>query len=106
MRNFCSYSSGECEQKFLKLDESDSVTIYRAVGCESCAFEGYRGRQGIYEIIVVDDKLREMIHTGASEPEMEKQARTVSTGIRDDGCSKVLAGITTIDEILRVTMAD
>ena len=43
---------------------------------------------------------------GASEPEMEKQARTVSSGIRDDGRSKVLAGITTIDEILRVTMAD
>ena len=80
--------------------------IYRAVGCDACANEGYRGRQGIYEIIVVDDGLREMIHMGASEPEMEKQARAHSMGIRDDGRSKVLAGMTTIDEILRVTMAD
>ena len=47
-----------------------------------------------------------MIHMGASEPEMEKQARLHSIGIRDDGRSKVLAGMTTIDEILRVTMAD
>ena len=59
-----------------------------------------------HEIIVVDDGLREMIHMGASEPEMEKQARLHSMGIRDDGRSKVLAGMTTIDEILRVTMAD
>ena len=100
------HAPDEYEQNFLKVDGADSATIYRAVGCERCAFEGYRGRQGIYEIIIVDDKLREMIHMGASEPEMEKQARTVSSGIRDDGRSKVLAGITTIDEILRVTMAD
>ena len=94
------------ERGFLNLEEDVSAVIYRAVGCDACANEGYRGRQGIYEIIVVDDGLREMIYMGASEPEMEKQARLHSMGIRDDGRSKVLAGMTTIDEILRVTMAD
>jgi general secretion pathway protein E len=94
------------ERGFLNLTTNESAVIYRANGCDACANEGYRGRQGIYEIIVVDDGLREMIHMGASEPEMEKQARHHSLGIRDDGRSKVLAGMTTIDEILRVTMAD
>jgi general secretion pathway protein E len=94
------------ERGFLNLKEDAAAVIYRAVGCDACANEGYRGRQGIYEIIVVDDGLREMIHMGASEPEMEKQARLHSMGIRDDGRSKVLSGMTTIDEILRVTMAD
>jgi len=55
---------------------------------------------------VVDDGMRELIHNGASEPEMEKQARMSSEGIRDNGRAKILAGMTTIDEILRVTMAD
>jgi general secretion pathway protein E len=94
------------ERQFLGLDSESEATIYRAEGCEACSFEGYRGRQGIYEIIVVDDGMRELIHNGASEPEMEKQARMSSEGIRDNGRAKILAGMTTIDEILRVTMAD
>ncbi|MBV1876389.1 MAG: type II secretion system ATPase GspE [Pseudomonadales bacterium] len=94
----------ECE--FLKLDKADPPQIYREVGCDKCAQEGYRGRQGIYEIVLIDDTLRRMIHGGESELAMEKQARSRTPGIREDGRAKVLAGTTSIDEVLRVTTED
>ena len=61
---------------------------------------------GIYEVIIIDDEISRMIHSGASEQEMEAQARKSTSGIRTDGRLKVLSGETTIDEILRVTMDD
>ena len=67
---------------------------------------GYRGRTGIYELIAVDDHMRTMIHDGASEQDLERYARTASPGIRDDGRRKVLAGETTLEEVLRVTRED
>ena len=51
----------------------------------------YRGRMGIYEVVVIDDELRRMIHGGVSELEIEKYARTRTAGIRDDGRDKILA---------------
>lgn len=94
----------ECE--FLRADASNPPTIYHAKGCDKCAFDGYRGRLGIYEVVVVNDEIRRMIHNGASELDLEAQARTTTPGIRDDGREKVLAGRTTIDEVLRVTTED
>ena len=94
------------ERQFLKLEPGDDSPIYRAKGCRECAFEGYRGRVGIYEVILVDETLGEKIHTGASEVEMERIARHQSPSIRTDGRRKVLEGLTTMDEILRVTLAD
>ncbi len=94
------------ERQFLKLEPGDDSPIYRAKGCRECAFEGYRGRVGIYEVILVDETLGEKIHTGASEVEMERIARHQSPSIRTDGRRKVLEGLTTMDEILRVTIAD
>ena len=85
---------------------AERPTLYRATGCEQCAHEGYRGRQGIYEIVMVDDEMRRMIHNGGSELELERHARTRSKGIRDDACAKVLSGMTTVDELLRATTAD
>ena len=61
---------------------------------------------GIYELVKIDDEIRRMIHSGASELDMEAHARSQSFGIRDDGRQKVLAGLTTIDEVLRQTMDD
>ena len=61
---------------------------------------------GIYEIVKVDEELRKMIHSGASELEMEKYVRKTTMSIRDDGRSRVINGETTIDEVLRVTMED
>jgi general secretion pathway protein E len=67
---------------------------------------GYRGRMGIYELVVVDDHFRTMIHDGAAEHDMERYARTLTPSIRDDGRAKVLTGSTTLEEVLRVTRED
>jgi len=70
------------------------------------ATHGYRGRMGIYELVLVDDHLRTMIHDGAAEHELERYARTLTPSIRDDGRAKVLRGDTTLEEVLRVTRED
>ena len=62
--------------------------------------------QRSYELVLVDDHLRTMIHDGAAEHEMERYARTLTPSIRDDGRAKVLAGSTTLEEVLRVTRED
>ena len=91
----------ECELLGVPLD--NAPTIYRAVGCEECNFNGYRGRTGIHELLVVDETIREMIHSGKGEQSVEKYIRKHSPSIRQDGCSRVLAGKTTLEEVLRVT---
>lgn len=90
-----------CE--YLDVDPADPPTIYGAKGCPECNHLGYRGRLGIYEVIYVDDKLRELIHNKAGEMELEQYARTTSPSINQDGISKVLSGVTTIEEVVRVT---
>jgi len=83
-----------------------SALVYEAGGCDACSHTGYRGRTGIYELVVVDDTIRKLIHDQVSEQELTSYARRVSPGIRDDGKEKVLAGITTVQEVLRVTLED
>lgn len=100
------HAADEYECEFLKIDPGSAATVYRPVGCEECANEGYKGRKGIYEVVILDDDLRRMIHSGTSELDMEEHVRSQATGIRDDGRSRVLEGLTTIDEVLRVTMED
>ncbi|HEX5278261.1 MAG TPA: type II secretion system ATPase GspE [Fluviicoccus sp.] len=78
-------------------------TIYRAVGCEKCNFSGYRGRVGIYELMVVDDTMRRLIHSNAGEHELEAHARTMGPSIRADGLRKAVMGVTTLEEVLRAT---
>ena len=94
----------DCER--FGLDLMDPPTFYKAEGCKQCNYQGYRGRSGIYELVVVDDELRTMIHDGTSEHEIEHYARRASPGIRQDGLRRVLAGDTTIAEVLRVTRED
>lgn len=102
-----SYIADEYECDFLNVSRHSPPTLYRAVGCDECAQAGYRGRMGIYEVVVIDDELRRMIHSGVSELEIEKYARTRTAGIRDDGRDKILAGITSVDEVLsRVARED
>lgn len=81
----------------------DRLAICRAVGCEHCNHGGYRGRTGIYELIEVNDALRLMIHEGASEQQMLQEARKLYPGIQEDGRRRILAGETSIEEVLRVT---
>ena len=82
-------------------------TVYEAVGCEACRMTGFRGRTGIYEIIVVDDTIRPLIVNRA--PANEIKAAALKKGmrtLREDGWWKVVTGITTIEEVLRVTDDD
>jgi type IV pilus assembly protein PilB len=84
-----------------------SATIYRAVGCERCEHTGYRGRLGIYEMMVMDESLREMTFRG--EPGVRLREYAFHSGgmstLLQDGARKVLSGRTTIQELLRVTAA-
>ncbi len=92
------------ERARLGLDSRDTQSkIYKAVGCEHCNYMGYRGRSGIYEIIKIDDDMRRLIHDGAGEQELAQQARSSSRAIFDDGRRRVLAGDTSVAEVLRVT---
>ena len=79
-------------------------TIYKAVGCKECRHEGYRGRKGIFEMFEMDNRMRDLTFQGASTQEIRHQARS-SCGmltLRDDGVRKILDGLTSVDEVLRV----
>ncbi len=95
---------GECEQ--LGLDPAQLPIVYHARGCPDCKGTGYRGRTGIYELIEIDDTLRQMIHDGAGEREMTAHARATTPGIRADGLRRILDGTTTVEEVVRVTRED
>ncbi len=98
------YEAGEYERRLLNIPEgAASPTLFRA-GSDST--HGFKGRTGIYELALVDDTMRTMIHDGAGEHELERHARTMTPSIRDDGRMKILAGATTIEEVLRVTRED
>ncbi|MGH8323156.1 MAG: GspE/PulE family protein, partial [Steroidobacteraceae bacterium] len=98
------FTAGDYERRLLDLrPEQPSPTMYRP-GRD--AGNGYRGRSGIYELIVVDDAMRTMIHDGVSEQEIERHARLTTPSIRDDGRAKVLRGESTLEEVLRVTRED
>jgi general secretion pathway protein E len=77
-------------------------TLWRAKGCEQCRGEGFRGREGLYEVVAVDDAFQKRIHDGASEAELEAAARKNSPSLLDDGIAKVRAGLTTVEEVARV----
>ena len=79
------------------------VDIYSSKGCPACNYTGYRGRTGIHELLVVDEHIREFVHNGHGEQAIEKYVRQSTPSIREDGCRKVLEGITTLEEVLRVT---
>jgi general secretion pathway protein E len=95
---------GERERAFLGAATPD--TLWRPVGCAECNGTGYAGRTGIYELAVVDEAMRTMVHDGAAEQALEQHARLRTSSIRDDGKRRVLAGETTIEEVLRVTSED
>jgi general secretion pathway protein E len=80
--------------------------VHAAVGCPKCKWTGYLGRTGIYELLVVDDEMRRLVHDGAAESAVRAhgQARGM-TMLRDDGLRWVGAGDTTVEEVLRVTRA-
>jgi general secretion pathway protein E len=100
------YQASASELEMLGLPANESCTLYHPNGCESCNNQGYRGRTGIYELVLVDDTLRQLIHDRAGELELNRHARTLTSGIREDGWRKVLGGHTSVEEVLRVTRED
>ncbi|HKE45588.1 MAG TPA: type II secretion system ATPase GspE [Steroidobacteraceae bacterium] len=98
------YVGGEYERRLLNLDADDPAPEIFRPGNDAAG--GYRGRTGIYELVSVDDTMRTMIHDGAGEHELERYARTSSPSIRDDGRAKVMSGVTSLEELLRVTRED
>lgn len=81
--------------------------VFRGMGCKKCRMSGYRGRVGIFELVIIDDKIKNLISRRAGEDELTKAVR--STGAKDiksDGIEKILAGITTLEEVIRVTQGD
>ncbi len=97
------YRASEYECRLLGVDPASPPTLYRACAAEE---QGYQGRTGIYELVKVDNTMRTMIHDGAGEHELERYARTLTPSIREDGVQKILAGETTLEEVLRVTRGD
>ncbi|MCU0666007.1 MAG: Flp pilus assembly complex ATPase component TadA [Candidatus Omnitrophica bacterium] len=107
----CKFQAKTSEQiiKQIKssMPDADNITVYEGKGCDQCRFTGYRGRTGIHEILVVDEVIREMIINRASSQQIKQKA--VEKGmrtLRDDGLKKVLMGITTYSEIIRVTQQE
>jgi len=80
--------------------------LFVAKGCDACNFTGYKGRTGIHELLIVDERVREAIHAGKGELEIERLIRSKTPSIRADGLQKVLNGETTLEEVLRVTRED
>ena len=88
---------------FERIEHPQELRLPQPHGCERCGNTGFSGRTAIYEIVPVDEHMRRLIHGNAAEYELETYARQQSGSIRDDGLRKVLAGKTTIEEVLRVT---
>ncbi|MGI9179655.1 MAG: type IV-A pilus assembly ATPase PilB [Longimicrobiaceae bacterium] len=85
-------------------EEAEEVTFYRGKGCEECGHSGYRGRQGLYEVMAMSPTLRRMILQGASAAELQAQA--IEEGmltLRMDGMVKAKRGITTLEEVIKET---
>ena len=82
-------------------------TFYRGKGCEACNNTGYKGRIGIFELMVINDDLREVIVNQGTTDELRELARQHGMrSLRDEGINMALAGITTSDEIIRETVMD
>jgi len=101
------YQPTEAELRLLgpASEEVSRATLYKGRGCKACNLTGYRGRMGIFEIFTVDDQVREMIYRRVSAGELRVRARELGMRtLREDGLRKAIAGLTTIEEVLRVTM--
>ena len=85
----------------------DKLMLYRSVGCDECLGTGYHGRTGVYELVLITDEIRNHVLRNADSTAIKATARDEGmVSLRDDGVRKVLSGVTTIEEVLRVTHED
>ena len=97
------YQADHASCELLEVDPAAPPTLYHAAGCEHCYQTGFSGRIGVFELIEIDNAMREAIHDGGGEIELEKIARQQTQSIRSSGAASVLSGDTTLDEVVRVT---
>jgi general secretion pathway protein E/type IV pilus assembly protein PilB len=103
------YVPTEAELRSLGLDPNNvaNATFMKGKGCNECNKTGYRGRFGIFEMFVVDDELRKLIYDKVPSSELRTRAREIGMRtLREDGARKVLAGMTTPEEVIRATLGD
>lgn len=91
------------EKELMNITDSSILQIFEPKGCDQCNQHGYRGRTGIYELIPVNEELRRMIHCNDNLQLIDASIRPAIPSIRQDGFKRVLAGDTSLAEILRVT---
>jgi general secretion pathway protein E/type IV pilus assembly protein PilB len=114
IRKVCSkcrgpYTPTDYEMEVLKLnpDEMKNATMVRGNGCNECSRTGYRGRMGIYEIMPVDEEVRRLIYEKVPSNVMRARARELGMRtLREDGIRKIMAGITTPEEVISITQGD
>ena len=93
-------------RKYIEIAGFDSQQFFAGAGCDNCRGSGYAGRVGIYELLVIDDQFRSMINRDSSATNMRQVFHQSSAAsLFDDGMKKVQQGLTTIEEVLRVTEA-
>jgi general secretion pathway protein E/type IV pilus assembly protein PilB len=103
------YAPSDAERKQLGLDSANTqgATFLKGKGCQNCNNTGYRGRFGIFEIFIIDDDARKLIYEKVSSSVLRNRAREMGMRtLREDGIRKVLAGLTTPDEVIRATVGD
>ena len=103
------YTPTDYEMATLKLnpDEMKNATLIRGTGCNECSRTGYRGRMGIYEIFRVDEEIRRLIYEKVPSNVIRARARELGMRtLREDGIRKIMAGITTPEEVISITAGD
>lgn len=100
-------SNVELEESGLRIDEHRDTTFYMNVGCDACNHTGYRGRTAIHELLDLSDNIREMIVERRPGSEVRRAAEAEGlTSLRESALKKVLAGVSTLHEINRVTFVE
>lgn len=98
---------GAMEEMEINQSEIKEFTIFKGAGCETCANTGFRGRRGIYELLLINDEIRELILAKSASNIIKEKGRSQGMKtLREAGWHKVKAGISTISEVLRVTQVE
>jgi type IV pilus assembly protein PilB len=91
-------------KELAKIKKIEDATFFKGKGCERCNGEGYKGRVGIYEVLEVTEEIQKMISGNATAAEIDRKAKEQGMfSMAEDGIIKAMRGITTIEEVLRVT---
>jgi type IV pilus assembly protein PilB len=114
VRKICRFCKRPCtpdpkELRSLNINPSQaaSATFARGDGCGQCNSTGYRGRMGIFEIFVINDEVQKMIYEGVGTARLRDKARSLGMRtMREDGARKVTGGMTTIEEVVSITVGD